>query len=236
MKKFRLYWDTEKETEWLNQMAKEGWNITGFTLGFYTFKKCEPGEYQYQIDTSDKLFKVSDKYKEFMESIGVEIVCCWGPWVVLRRKTSEGEFQLYSDDESKLEHLKKILNIYKGVALIELGCMMVNFVPGIISKSTVNLVCAMILSIFVFLFCYLIYITKRRINNILHNQGEQTADLNKKPLNYLAIGWLFLMCGNLINRSESTAMNVVAIICALAACVFFGFSLRGTALNKKKKQ
>lgn len=234
MKKFRLYWDTEKETEWLNQMAKDGWNITGFTLGLYNFEKCEPGEYQYQIDTSDKLFNVSDKYKEFMESIGVEIVCCWGPWVVLRRKASEGEFQLYSDDESKLEHLKKILKIYKIVAIIELICMMVNVIPATLHNSFENLICAMLISLFVFLFCYMIYVTKRRINRILNNQGEKTETANKTPLLYSTIGWLFLMCGNLVNRSDSTLMDIVAIVCAFVACVFFGLSIGATAANKKK--
>ncbi|MCQ2573377.1 MAG: DUF2812 domain-containing protein [Treponema sp.] len=234
MKKFRLYWDTEKETAWLNQMANDGWNVTGFSMGFYTFEKCEPGEYQYQIDTSDGLWKCSKKYRDFMESMGIEIVCCWGVWVVLRRKSSEGEFQLYSDDESRLEHLKKILNLYKIIALIEIGCMMVNVYPAIFHNSRGNLICAAIISIFVFLFAYLVYITKNRINRILQNKGEENKTSPKNPMLFCSIGWLFMLSSYAINRTDSMTMDIISIVLALMACIFFGLSLRVSVSNKKK--
>lgn len=237
MKKFRLYWDTEKETAWLNEMAKEGWNVTGFNMGFYTFEKCEPEEYQYQIDTSDKLFKCSDKYRDFMESVGIEIVCCWGVWVVLRKKTSEGKFELYSDDESRLEHLYKILNIYKIIMLIEIGCMMVNVYPAIFHNSIENFIAAFIVSLFVVLFGYMIRITKGRINKVLENKGEKVSDVTKNPMATNCVGWLFLMCSYAINNShsESLLMNIISIVLGITACVFFGLTIRTAGINKKNK-
>lgn len=38
MKKFRLYLDKDKETEWLNQLAKEGYALKKFFAGVYTFE------------------------------------------------------------------------------------------------------------------------------------------------------------------------------------------------------
>lgn len=49
MIKFKLYFDKDAETKWLNQMAAEGWAMTGFFAGFYTFEKCEKGKYIYQV-------------------------------------------------------------------------------------------------------------------------------------------------------------------------------------------
>ncbi len=236
MKKFRMYWDTVKETEWLNSMAREGWNVTGFNMGFYTFEKCEPGEYQYQIDTSDGLWKCSKKYRDFMESVGVEIVCCWGVWVVLRKKTADGNFELYSDDESKLDHLYKILNIYKIVMLIEIGCMSINLYPAFAHNSKMNIFASLFISIFVILFGYMINITKGRINRILENKGENVSSIQKNPRVALSVGWLFLMCAYILNRffSEYLVMNIICIILGLTAAVFFGLSIR-TATKKKSE-
>lgn len=53
MKKFKIYFDKDKEEEWLNEMAQNGYAFTSFFLGMYSFEKCEPGEYSYQIDLLD---------------------------------------------------------------------------------------------------------------------------------------------------------------------------------------
>ena len=58
MIKFRLYFDKDKETIWLNKMSEAGLSMTGFFAGFYRFEKCEPGKYVYQIDFGEKLFAV----------------------------------------------------------------------------------------------------------------------------------------------------------------------------------
>ena len=47
MTRFHLYFDKDKETEWLNQMAEEGYAMDSFFAGFYTFSPCEKGEWQY---------------------------------------------------------------------------------------------------------------------------------------------------------------------------------------------
>ncbi len=50
MTKFRVGYDKDKETKWLNRMAEQGWAMTGFFLGFYRFAKCEPGEYVFYAE------------------------------------------------------------------------------------------------------------------------------------------------------------------------------------------
>ncbi len=38
MKKFRMFYDKEKEEEWLNGMCQQGWGMTNYFGGVYTFE------------------------------------------------------------------------------------------------------------------------------------------------------------------------------------------------------
>lgn len=128
MLKFRLYFDKDKETAWLNEMAQKGYAMTGFVAGFYRFEKCEPGKYAYQIDFGEKFFSVTEDYREFMNEAGIEIVQTWGFWIILRKLASEGEFKLYTDVDSSIEHYTKIRNLFKLVSIIEIICFMLEAV------------------------------------------------------------------------------------------------------------
>ncbi len=119
MIKFMMTFDKDKEAKWLTEMANEGWAMKSFFAGFYTFEKCEKGEYQYQVDFCDKVLAVSKDYREFMADNDVEIVQQWGFWVILRKLSSKGEFELYTDVDSQIEHYKKILTMFRAVTLIE---------------------------------------------------------------------------------------------------------------------
>ena len=120
MIRFRLYFDKDKETVWLNEMSGRGWAMNGFFAGFYRFEKCEPGEYIYQIDFGDEMYHVSDEYRGLMEDIGAEIVALWGYWIILRKPAAEGTFELYTDPESMIEHYTKIRRMFKAVTILEL--------------------------------------------------------------------------------------------------------------------
>lgn len=122
MIKFRLLYDKDEGNAWLNSMAQEGWAVTGFFAGFYVFDSCEKGAYSYQVDFTDRLFSVSNDYREFMQEMGIEIVCQWGFWVLLRKPASEGEFKLYTDVDSQIEQYSKIRTMLKIVAVIEIIC------------------------------------------------------------------------------------------------------------------
>lgn len=56
MIKFRLYYDKDAETKWLNEMAEQGWAMKSFFAGFYSFERCEPGQYMYQVDFGNRFF------------------------------------------------------------------------------------------------------------------------------------------------------------------------------------
>ena len=122
MVKFRLYYDKEREQDFLNGMSRQGYAMTGFFAGFYNFDKCQPGEYIYQVDITEGMFRVSNDYREFMRDVDVEIVCLWGPWVILRKRASEGPFELYSDVESRIEHYTRIKRLFRICMVLEAIC------------------------------------------------------------------------------------------------------------------
>lgn len=144
MRKFRFYLNVDKETEWLNEMSRRGYAMTGFAAGFYNFDICQPGEYVYQIDFSEGLFKVSNDYREFMREAGVEVVCLWGTWVFLRRKAAEGEFVLYTDVESSIKYYDKIKKMFKAVLMIECICLFVELL-AVINGIGLAIICGFLI-------------------------------------------------------------------------------------------
>ena len=74
MVKFKLFINKDEETEYLNEMAGKGYAMKGFAMGFYTFENCRPGEYIYQVDITEGLFRVSGDYRDFMREMGVRCV------------------------------------------------------------------------------------------------------------------------------------------------------------------
>ena len=169
MIKFKLYFDKDKETQWLNEMSQKGWAMTGFFAGFYRFEQCENGKYTYQIDFGNEFFSVSDDYREFMSDSDIEIIQSWGFWVFLRKLSSEGEFQLYTDVDSQIEHYKKIRNMFKAVTVIELICLFIELFSASMTNSP-------LLWSFVFLILAIIiafFNITNRTNDIIHELTER---------------------------------------------------------------
>lgn len=54
-----------------------------------------------------------------MSDADIEIVQTWGFWIFLRKLTSKGEFELYSDVDSQIEHYQKIKKMFKIVTIEE---------------------------------------------------------------------------------------------------------------------
>ena len=152
MVKFRLFFDSDKETKWLNRMAEQGWAMTGFCAGSYRFTKCEPGEYIYQLDMVDKIFSLPESYRQFMREMGVEIVCFWGFWVVLRKKAEDGPFELYTDAGSSFEHYVKIRNMFHVASMITAASLLSGVIYGEFFIGAAGLVTALVIAVFLAVF------------------------------------------------------------------------------------
>ena len=192
MIKFKLYFDKDKETQWLNEMSQKGWAMTGFFAGFYRFEPCEKGKYTYQIDFGNEFFSVSDDYREFMSYSDIEIIQSWGFWVFLRKLSSEGEFQLYTDVDSQIEHYKKIRNMFKAVTVLELICLFIELFSASMTNSP-------LLWSFVFLILAIIiafFNITNRTNDIIHELTERKTGIEEPRSRSISI---FLIIGLLLN-------------------------------------
>ena len=214
MIKFKLYFDKDKETQWLNEMSQKGWAMTGFFAGFYRFEPCEKGKYTYQIDFGNEFFSVSDDYREFMSDSDIEIIQSWGFWVFLRKLSSEGGFQLYTDVDSQIEHYKKIRNMFKTVTVIELICLFIELFSASMTNSP-------LLWSFVFLILAIIiafFNITNRTNDIIHELTERKTGIEEPRSRSISI---FLILGLLLNSCVLMMKDSIPsyIVCPLQLIV-----------------
>lgn len=106
-------WNFDKEEQWLNEMAAKGLCLVSVGFCKYEFEDCVPGEYRICMQLLDQMpsHPESQKYIEFLEQTGAEQIGSFTRWVFFRKKASGGDFQLFSDNSSKVKHLTAITNM-----------------------------------------------------------------------------------------------------------------------------
>ena len=111
IRKWFWVWEFDKEEQWLNEMAAKGLALVGVGFCRYDFEDCIPGEYQVRLEMlkNHLQHEESRKYIQFIESTGAEQVGNYFRWVYFRKRTADGPFDLYSDLESRIRHLKRII-------------------------------------------------------------------------------------------------------------------------------
>lgn len=231
MIKFSLRFDTDAEAKWLNEMADQGYAMTGYFAGFYTFEKCEPGEYSYQIDLGDRFGTVSPDYKAFMEDTGAEIVQSWGNWIYLRKKRSEGEFQLYTDVESMIEHYSKIRSMFKSVAVFELICLIAEVFAAMLA-SAYFWIFVFLLGAVVLVFLNQVVKLNEIIAELKERQGEAVQGAGGRKISvFLPIGLLFNSCALSMNSNPS-----LEVLQAVVTIMAIGFMILGIVQTMKCKK
>jgi len=107
---WRAYFNYEKEEKWLNEMSAKGLALTDYSWCRYVFNEEPNNLYTYRLELLEKFSKhpESQNYIKFLEENGVECVATYMRWVYLREKSSEGPFDIYSDNDSKLSYFKRM--------------------------------------------------------------------------------------------------------------------------------
>ncbi|MCL2360173.1 MAG: DUF2812 domain-containing protein [Candidatus Bathyarchaeota archaeon] len=122
-KLWKAFWDYEKEEDWLNKMAAKGLAMTAYTFCCYTFEDCVPGEYIYRIELLEHSVShpESVRYIRFMEENGVEHIDTYFRWVYFRKKATDGDFKIYSDFTSRINHYQRISKIWFVICCVDLS-------------------------------------------------------------------------------------------------------------------
>ena len=145
MKKFKLYYDKDKEEAFLNDMSANGHAMKRFFLGMYTFEKCQPNEYTYRVDLiSDKTVEQRNELYDLIRDSGGELVQTWGIWAIFRKK---GNFELYTDPESQIKQFRRIRTIFLRLALMEFILSLPNWYNAIQTKEPTRIFLSLLLNL-----------------------------------------------------------------------------------------
>ena len=134
-------WDFEKEERWLNEMAQSGWALCGVGVCRYRFVACEPGEYTVRLE----MHPFEQAYIDFMQETGAQYVGRMAQWMYFRKRAVDGAFDLFSDLDSRIEHLRRIEGALLGIAIANLAIGISNSIclPHL---GWINLLCASLLT------------------------------------------------------------------------------------------
>ena len=140
---YRLFaeWSFDKEEEWLNSMAQDGWTLKNVGFCKYVFERTEPGEYITRLAMHD----ADEEYMELMRESGAEYVGRVLQWLYFRKKAELGEFELFSDIDSRIAHLNRISCVLIGLGFANVA---VSFACGVNSADIagrINLLCACVI-------------------------------------------------------------------------------------------
>ena len=141
VKKWIWVWDFDKEERWLNSMAQQGWVLDRLGFCRYEFVRCEPGEYIVRLEMREH----DEGYLSFMADTGAEYVGRMVKWIYFRRKAELGAFDIFSDLDSRLEHLKKISWMLRFVGIANLVIGLANSINPYVPLGWVNLLAATLL-------------------------------------------------------------------------------------------
>lgn len=143
IRKWFWAWEFEKEEQWLNEMAAKGLALVGVGYCRYDFEPCEPGEYTFKLEMLDNppSHPESQTYIRFIEETGAEQIGSMLRWVYFRKKADGQPFDLFSDNESRVKHLNRILFLLGLFGWLNLGCVIYNLWCVFYWDSVINLVC-----------------------------------------------------------------------------------------------
>ena len=113
MKKVWRYYNIaeyEQEEQWINEMAKEGWQLTAIGLCRYIFRRGTPGEYIYKLDVVERTAsdEVRESYFNFLTECDIRVVGEFKDWLYLQKKAADGPFDMKDDTYAKLRTVNKV--------------------------------------------------------------------------------------------------------------------------------
>ncbi|MEH7379174.1 DUF2812 domain-containing protein [Bacillus sp. JJ1533] len=119
MKKFKIFYDIEKEEQWLNEQLQKGYRCTNISgLGIYTFEKTDK-RYVMRLDYQDYLSRKKFKdYKDIYEDFGwIYINGSWLGGIRYWQKEDDGQNEIFSDRQSNGNYYKRLMG-YLGMWLL----------------------------------------------------------------------------------------------------------------------
>ena len=104
----------EEMEHYLNEMSREGWQCCEIVRDELRFVRGEQDEYTYRVQYFyESRDGEKDDYLRTLGETGAALVGEYGEMLILRKKTADGAFELYSDLDSKIAALEKRRSHYR---------------------------------------------------------------------------------------------------------------------------
>ena len=104
----------EEMERYLNKMSHEGWQCCEIVRDELRFVRGEQDEYIYRVQYFyESRDGEKDDYLRTLGETGAALVGEYGEALILRKKTADGAFELYSDLDSKIAALEKRRSHYR---------------------------------------------------------------------------------------------------------------------------
>ena len=104
----------EEMERYLNKMSHEGWQCCEIVRDELRFVRGEQDEYIYRVQYFyESRDGEKDDYLRTLGETGAALVGEYGEVLILRKKTADGAFELYSDLDSKIAALEKRRSYYR---------------------------------------------------------------------------------------------------------------------------
>ena len=140
--------------------------------------------------------------------------------MILRKKVSEGKFELYTDVASSIDHYKKIRKMFKIAAIIEITCLFIEFFVGAVGGIMFGYAFALLIAA---MLAGILNAVIKINNTIADLEGKMAGiETNHRKRNisaFLAMGLLMNSCALLIVDSVShtitRTIQILAIIMML---------------------
>lgn len=127
-------WGFDKEEKWLNEMSENGLQLVNVSFIKYVFEEGTPKEYTYRLEFLENFpsHAESVQYIKFLEETGAEHIASVNRWAYFKKKSSDGQFDLFSDIDSRIKHLNRIsllfipfilFNFFMGMQNLDLGLL-----------------------------------------------------------------------------------------------------------------
>lgn len=165
-------WHFDQEEQWLNKMAQEGWALNHVSFCKYNFTSSDLGEYAVKLQMLENYPNHEDslKYIKFMKETGAEYLGSVNRFIYFRKKKSFGEFDIFSDYDSRISHLNRMLKLLIVLILLVLVPGFVNlghyftFTPSYFANFVIGVIC-ICFSLWLYYGYTKIYKIKRQLEN-----------------------------------------------------------------------
>lgn len=187
MKKFRMFYDKDAETTWLNKMCDEGYQLVSFKMGMYTFEQRDAGKYYYLVDLIDRGNFHLDVYRDTLKKVGIEVIAHFGNYVYVRKLKKNGPFVISKSVEDQIAQYNRIGLVFIAMMLVEFVAGLAEFIGGILTKQPLPFAIGLVLIILGIIFLRIVIRIGKKVNYLdgRYDHNPKQKEKVKKQLNIM---------------------------------------------------